>query len=93
VVHPGQIGAANEVFTPGQEEFDGALALLDAYGHAARESGLGAVTLGADMIDEASAKMAERFAARGRAAGLVRSPARADGGGPGFGDEEAEHDR
>lgn len=70
VLHPGQIAAANEVFTPGQEEFDHALAILDAYSRAAGDQ-RGAVMFGSDMIDEASRKMAERLAASGFAAGLT----------------------
>ena len=71
-LHPGQIGIANEVFTPGQEEFDRALAILEAYERAGEQRRLGAVSFGSEMIDEASRKMARRLAVRGRAAGLVR---------------------
>jgi citrate lyase subunit beta / citryl-CoA lyase len=77
VLHPSQVGIANEVFTPGQEEFERAQDILDAYGLAGREQGLGAVAWGADMIDEASRKMAERLAVRGRAAGLAGRQGRA----------------
>jgi citrate lyase subunit beta/citryl-CoA lyase len=79
VLHPGQIPVVNEVFTPGQDEFDNALVLLAAY-ERATGARTGAVSFGTEMIDEASRKMAERLAIRGRAAGLTPTtpaPARA----------------
>ena len=69
-LHPGQIDVLNEVFAPTQEEYDKAEAILEAYAHAADVEHRGAVMFGAEMIDEASRKMAERLATRGRAAGL-----------------------
>jgi citrate lyase subunit beta/citryl-CoA lyase len=69
-LHPGQIDVLNEVFTPSQEEFDKAQAMLDAYRHATEVEGRGAVMFGTEMIDEASRKMVEQVVARGRAAGL-----------------------
>jgi citrate lyase subunit beta / citryl-CoA lyase len=60
----------NEVFTPTQEEFDKAVAMLDAYKHATEVDRTGAVMFGTEMIDEASRKMAVQFAERGRAAGM-----------------------
>ncbi len=75
VLHPGQIDAANEVFSPAQADYDHAELILDAYDHATSERGgrLGAVMLGDEMIDEASRKMALVIAAKGRAAGLART--------------------
>ncbi|BCB85397.1 CoA ester lyase [Phytohabitans suffuscus] len=75
VLHPGQIGAANEVYSPSQDDFDHAELILDAYAHATSEVGgrLGAVMLGDEMIDEASRKMALVIAAKGRAAGMRRT--------------------
>jgi citrate lyase subunit beta/citryl-CoA lyase len=69
-LHPGQIDVLNEVFTPSQEEYDKAEAMLEAYRHATEVEGVGAVMFGSEMIDEASRKMAEQLAARGQAAGL-----------------------
>jgi citrate lyase subunit beta/citryl-CoA lyase len=69
-LHPGQIDVLNDVFTPTQEEFDKARAMLEAYEHATGVELRGAVMFGNEMIDEASRKMAEQFAARGEAAGL-----------------------
>jgi citrate lyase subunit beta/citryl-CoA lyase len=71
-LHPGQVDVLNEVFTPSQEEFDKASAVLEAYTHATEVEGRGAVMFGSEMIDEASRKMAEQLAARGSAAGLSR---------------------
>jgi citrate lyase subunit beta/citryl-CoA lyase len=69
-LHPGQIDVLNEVFTPTQDEYDKAEALLAAYKHATEVDRRGAVMFGSEMIDEASRKMAVQFAERGRAAGL-----------------------
>jgi citrate lyase subunit beta/citryl-CoA lyase len=71
-LHPGQIDVLNDVFTPSQEEYEKAEAMLDAYRHAAEVELRGAVMFGSEMIDEASRKMAEQLATRGRAAGLTR---------------------
>jgi citrate lyase subunit beta/citryl-CoA lyase len=77
-LHPTQISVLNEVFSPAQEEFDRASAVVEAYEHAISVEGRGAVMFGNEMIDEASRKMAARLAARGRAAGLVPSKTWAD---------------
>jgi citrate lyase subunit beta/citryl-CoA lyase len=69
-LHPGQIDVLNEVFTPTQDEYDKAEALLEAYKHATETDRTGAVMFGTEMIDEASRKMAVQFAERGRAAGM-----------------------
>lgn len=69
-LHPGQIDVLNEVFTPTQDEFDKATAMLEAYEHATAIELRGAVMFGKEMIDEASRKMAIQFVARGEAAGL-----------------------
>ena len=71
-LHPGQIDVLNEVFAPTQEEYDKAEAILEAYAHAADVEHRGAVMFGTEMIDEASRKMAEQLAQRGRAAGMSR---------------------
>jgi len=75
VLHPGQIDAANEVYAPSQDSYDHAELILEAYAwHTSAEGGLrGAVMLGDEMIDEASRKMAEVVAGKGRAAGLQRT--------------------
>jgi citrate lyase subunit beta/citryl-CoA lyase len=75
VLHPDQIAAANEVYSPKQSDYDHAENILDAYGHYTSEGGgtTGAVMLGDEMIDEASRKMALVIAAKGRAAGMTRT--------------------
>jgi citrate lyase subunit beta / citryl-CoA lyase len=75
VLHPGQIDAANEVFSPKQEDYDHAELILDAYDYYTSEAGgkRGAVMLGDEMIDEASRKMALVIASKGRAAGMTRT--------------------
>src|SRR4051812_28782880 len=75
VLHPDQIAAANEVYSPLQSDYDHAENILDAYAHHTSEAGgaTGAVMLGDEMIDEASRKMALVVSAKGRAAGLART--------------------
>ena len=74
-LHPGQVEAANEIYSPDQEDYDHAEMILDAYGYFTSASGgaKGAAMLGDEMIDEASRKMALVMAAKGRAAGLTRT--------------------
>ncbi len=74
-LHPGQVDAANEIYSPDQSDYDHAEMILDAYEYFTSESGgaKGAAMLGDEMIDEASRKMALVMAAKGRAAGLVRT--------------------
>jgi citrate lyase subunit beta/citryl-CoA lyase len=69
-LHPDQIGICNETYTPTQEEFERAVRIVEAYRAATDEQGYGAVVFEGEMIDEASRKMAESTAGRGRAAGM-----------------------
>ena len=75
VLHPGQVDAANRVYSPDQDDYDHAELILDAYAWYTSDAGgrKGSAMLGEEMIDEASAKMAEVVAAKGRAAGLRRT--------------------
>ncbi|TDC87264.1 CoA ester lyase [Actinomadura sp. 7K507] len=73
VLHPAQIEAGNAVFSPSQDDYDHAELILDAYDHYVTVEGRGAATLGDEMIDEASRKMALVIAAKGRAAGMART--------------------
>ncbi|MFC9786221.1 HpcH/HpaI aldolase/citrate lyase family protein [Rhodococcus sp. NPDC127528] len=75
VLHPTQIDAANEAFSPRQSDYDRAELILEAYEfHTSAAGGArGAAMLGDEMIDEASAKMAQVVAAKGRAAGMSRT--------------------
>jgi citrate lyase subunit beta/citryl-CoA lyase len=75
VLHPGQIDAANDVYSPSQSDYDHAELILDAYEYYTSAAGgkRGAVMLGDEMIDEASRKMALVVAGKGRAAGMTRT--------------------
>jgi citrate lyase subunit beta/citryl-CoA lyase len=75
VLHPGQVEAGNEIFSPRQADYDHAELILEAYEwHTSRDGGArGAVMLGDEMIDEASRKMALVIAGKGRAAGMTRA--------------------
>jgi citrate lyase subunit beta / citryl-CoA lyase len=74
VLHPDQIEAGNEIFTPRQESYDHAELVREAYEwHTSQAGGArGAAMLGDEMIDEASRKMALVIAGKGRAAGMER---------------------
>ncbi|WP_095533849.1 HpcH/HpaI aldolase/citrate lyase family protein [Mycobacterium aquaticum] len=78
VLHPDQIVAGNEIFSPRQADYDHAELILEAYDwHTSGAGGArGAVMLGDEMIDEASRKMALVVAGKGRAAGMTRQGAR-----------------
>jgi citrate lyase subunit beta / citryl-CoA lyase len=73
VIHPGQIGIVNDAFSPGQDEYDRAELILDAYEYYTTVENRGAAMLDGEMIDEATRKLALVAAARGRAAGLPRT--------------------
>ena len=75
MLHPGQVEASNEIFSPSQEDYDHAELILDAYDWCTSEAGgaKGSAMLGDEMIDEASRKMALVIAAKGRAAGMRRT--------------------
>ncbi|MER5998891.1 HpcH/HpaI aldolase/citrate lyase family protein [Nonomuraea sp. NPDC051941] len=73
VLHPAQVDAANEVFSPSQDDYDHAELILEAYEYYTSVEKRGAAMLGDEMIDEASRKMALVVAAKGRAAGLRRT--------------------
>jgi citrate lyase subunit beta / citryl-CoA lyase len=70
VLHPGQIEAANEVYGVSQEDYERAEDILAAYEHATGQEKKGAVMFGDEMIDEATRKMAEVNAMKGRREGL-----------------------
>ena len=72
-LHPDQVHVLNEVFTPTQDEYDKAEAILEHYKYVTEVERKGAVMFGKEMIDEASRKMAESVASRGRAAGMSRA--------------------
>jgi citrate lyase subunit beta/citryl-CoA lyase len=58
-IHPDQIAVVNEVFSPSAEEIEHARRVLAAY-QDATDAGIGAVAIGAEMIDAANLRMARR---------------------------------
>jgi len=73
-MNPFQAEILNEVFAPKQEDFDKAVAILEAYRQATDVEQTGAVMLGEEMIDEASRKMAAVMVERGEAFGMKARP-------------------
>lgn len=72
VIHPSQIEAVEQAFTPGAAEVEAARAAIAALEAAERSSATGAVAVDGRMIDEAVRVGAERTLAR--AAGRRRAP-------------------
>jgi citrate lyase subunit beta/citryl-CoA lyase len=72
VLHPDQITAGNEIYSPRQDDFDRSLRMIEAYAAAtaATGGGVGAIVVDDEMVDEAGMKVAQRIVAKGRAAGL-----------------------
>jgi citrate lyase subunit beta / citryl-CoA lyase len=66
-IHPRQVEALNELFSPTEAEVERARAVVDALERAERERGAGAVSLDGEMLDEAVRVAAERVLARARA--------------------------
>ena len=66
VLHPDQIQLCNEIFIPSDSEFQRASELIAKY-ESAKSQGLGAVTAGDLMIDEASRRHAAKIVARRQA--------------------------
>lgn len=58
-IHPDQISVVNEVFTPTEPEIEHARRVLSAY-REATAAGVGAIAIGAEMIDAANLRMARR---------------------------------
>ena len=73
-LNPFQVEILNEVFSPRQEDFDKAVAILEAYRRATDDDQTGAVMLGEEMIDEASRKMAVVMVERGESFGMKADP-------------------
>lgn len=63
-IHPAQLDALNEAFTPTADEIERARAVLGALERAEREGGQGAVELDGQMLDEAVRVAALRVLAR-----------------------------
>jgi len=65
-IHPSQVGAANEVFSPSEAEVTKATRILEAMEQAERD-GLGAVSLDGKLIDIASIKQARAIVDKSKA--------------------------
>lgn len=76
VLHPDQVTAGNEIFTPAQADFDRAARMVAAYARATSDAGgaVGAIVVDDEMVDEAGMKVAQAILAKGTAAGLTSSP-------------------
>ena len=68
-IHPAQVAALNELFTPTDAEIEHARAVIGALEAAEREGGAGAVALDGQMLDEAVRIAALRVLARAASAG------------------------
>jgi citrate lyase subunit beta/citryl-CoA lyase len=64
-IHPSQVPALNELFTPAEAELERARAVIAALDDAERDGGRGAVALDGEMLDEAVRLAALRTLARG----------------------------
>jgi len=67
-IHPAQVAALNELFTPSAEELEHARSIIETLEQAEREGGRGAVALDGQMLDEAVRVAALRVLARGQTA-------------------------
>ena len=63
-IHPSQLSALTDAFTPTDEEVQGARAVIAALAQAERQGGAGAVALDGQMLDEAVRAAARRTLAR-----------------------------
>jgi citrate lyase subunit beta/citryl-CoA lyase len=72
VLHPAQVDAGNEAFTPEAADFERAKRIMTAYAQAAETAGgaQGAIVVDDEMIDEAGVKLSAAVYGRGRAAGM-----------------------
>ena len=70
VIHPSQIATVNRVYSPDPATYARAEGILAAYRRATESEGRGAVRFEGEMIDEATRKMAEQIASRGRWLGM-----------------------
>src|SRR5258708_30522935 len=80
-LHPDKGAPLNELYTPPLESYERAEGIMAAYKKATEEDHLGAVMFGDEMIDEASRKMAEQLAIKGRLCGLDKKLAEKNSGG------------
>lgn len=71
-LHPDQIAACNQAYTPTGAELERAERIIEALTDARDVGGRGAALFESEMVDDASRRMAEAVVQRARAAGLVR---------------------
>ena len=71
-IHPAQVAALAATFTPTRDDVERAHAMLVALDAAGYATGLGAIALDGEMIDEAVRRWATRVLARSEAAGGER---------------------
>lgn len=70
-IHPNQVPVLNEVYSPSQDQFNRAHALLDLHQKSISTTHTGAVMMGDDMLDEASRKAAVTLINKGSRAGMT----------------------
>ncbi|PFG17292.1 citrate lyase subunit beta/citryl-CoA lyase [Propionicimonas paludicola] len=72
VLHPAQVDAGNEVFSPKTSDFERAQRIMSSYAQAIGQGhgSVGAIVVDDEMVDEAGVKLAAAILARGRAAGM-----------------------
>jgi citrate lyase subunit beta/citryl-CoA lyase len=75
VLHPDQVAAGNEIYSPNPADFERAQRIMAAYAHATAEAqgATGAIVVDDEMVDEAGVKVAAAILARGLAAGMEAS--------------------
>ncbi|MGB3769603.1 MAG: CoA ester lyase [Rhodococcus sp. (in: high G+C Gram-positive bacteria)] len=81
VLHPTQIAAANQAFSPRQADVDRAHEIVETYRRHLSEDGgaRGAVMVGEEMVDEAGHRMARVVVEAARSAGMTPSSRRSSG--------------
>ncbi len=72
VLHPDQVAAGNEIFTPDRAEVERSQRIVTAYDHATSMAGgaVGAIVVDDEMVDVAGLRVAQALLAKGRAAGI-----------------------
>ncbi len=70
-IHPAQIDAINQAFTPTADDIQRALVILEAYRKADVEQGQGAIVVGDEMVDAATLRVEWKKLAVARKAGLI----------------------
>lgn len=68
VLHPDQVAAGNEIFTPGQPQIERAQRIVAAYAEAGEKANgaVGAIVVDDEMVDEAGYKVAQAVLAKAR---------------------------